>query len=98
MLSVIEMSGCEMISDISVKALGKNCPMIEILNLSCCKLISNESFVDAEIRPLFPNLISLDLSRCLNITDEAIHVVATDCDRLEVINLSSCEDITGNYQ
>eukprot|EP01114_Cavostelium_apophysatum_P016768 TRINITY_DN4835_c0_g1_i2.p1 TRINITY_DN4835_c0_g1~~TRINITY_DN4835_c0_g1_i2.p1 ORF type:complete len:1883 (+),score=577.61 TRINITY_DN4835_c0_g1_i2:264-5912(+) len=91
-LNVVELNGCELLTDFTVKNLLQHC-RLEHLVLTGSKNFTNESFV-AVSDGSYATLRILDLTRCLNVTDAAIKHLATKCDKLEVLNLSSCEDIT----
>jgi len=45
-------------------------------------------------RPIFPNLRSLDLARCLNITDDGLREIVKNFQHLERLDITSCEEIT----
>jgi len=44
-LITINLNGCELLTDESIKSLSKFCTQIQNLSISCCKNIKNEAFI-----------------------------------------------------
>jgi F-box-like/Leucine Rich repeat len=77
------------ITDYSVRLVAQHLPHIRILNLSCCRKITDHSiFTIAKSCPL---LTSLDVGET-RITDGAL--VPFTLTRIRLLNLNCCEDIT----
>ena len=45
MLESVNLSKCELITDVSVVALAGSCPLLKSVNLACCELITDVSVV-----------------------------------------------------
>jgi len=89
-LRQIEIVGCETISDLSVNSLAKSCKLLNSMNISFCKKIT----FNIQLEEQLMNLQTLDLSRCLSVTDEAIQKVVPFIPYLHTAILSSCEEIS----
>lgn len=69
-------------SIIGVKALVRNCPSLEVLDLSECKEIDDEC-VDV-ITSSLPRLTTLKLNRCDKISEKCFEILYKNCTQLKV--------------
>lgn len=65
-----------------VTALVKNCPSLEVLDLSECKEVDDEC-VDV-ITSSLPRLTTLKLNRCEKITEKCFEILYKNCTELKV--------------
>lgn len=63
---------------------------LRVLNLSTCNRISD---VSLRYHFRFPELKSLNISRCQQISSEGIEAFLSHCPSLEIMNLSECHNI-----
>jgi hypothetical protein len=65
-----------------IQALTKNCPSLEILDLSECKEVNDECV--REITSSLPRLKTLKLNRCEKITEKCLQILYDNCSELRV--------------
>jgi len=90
-LGALNLMDCTDVGDSALIALARSCRDIESLNVSGCS-VGDEGI--AELAVAAPNLVALDLSRCVGVTDEALVAVAAHCGSLECLWLQSCPALT----
>ena len=88
-LSFLKCNG--VIDEIIVKAC-KVCPILQKLNLSGCRNISNVSLICVSIE--CPELKELNLFNCTQLTDTGILSIADGCKNLTYLNIGWCDRIT----
>lgn len=87
-LKEINLSKCQQISIVGIKALVENCPSLEVLNLSECHNISDKC-IELIARKL-PRLTTLNISRCFQLTDFSLDYIALYCKRIRELNVLGC--------
>jgi len=90
-LRVILLAGCKSLTSKSLEALSRNCPNIEMLN------VSGSSVDDQGVRAIVTRcggIFSLTLSSCKAITDDALEDIATHTRVLQQLYVSYCSKIT----
>lgn len=103
-IEVLDLVACE-ITDRSVWAVSSSCASLRQLGLSNCRKITNAAFSgsvamvgssavpDVSFARMY-NLRSLDLTRCVSVSDAALQELARFCPELHALILHSCEEIT----
>jgi hypothetical protein len=88
-LKSLDLSGSDLVTDISVMELSKLTQLSE-LDLSFCNLITDRSL---EALGHLPHLRRLSLNACYSVTDAGLSALAK-ATSLEVLSLWSCEEVT----
>ena len=93
-LRVVDLSGCDRITDVCIVALAGSCPQLKRVNLGAggCKVFTNVSIV--ALARGCRQLKRVDLAHCTLLTDISITALAGNCAQLESVNLWSCQLIT----
>ena len=91
-LKEINLSKCQQISIVGIKALVENCPSLEILNLSECYNISDKCI--ELIATKLPRLTTLNISRCFQLTDFSLDYIALYCKRIRELNVLGCRNMS----
>lgn len=91
-LREINLSKCQQISFVGIKALVENCPALEIVNLSECHNISDKCI--ELIATKLPRLTNLDLCRCFQLTDYSLDYIAVNCRRIRELNVMGCRKMS----
>lgn len=91
-LREINLSKCQQISIVGIKALVENCPSLEILNLSECHNI-NDKCIELITNKL-PRLTHLNISRCFQLTDYSLDYIALNCKRIRELNVLGCRNMS----
>jgi len=66
-------------------------PNVRVLNLSWCKNLSDEVLLNGFTK--CPQLVSLDLARCGNVTGGAVHRLAQHSPAIHTFNLRGCQRV-----
>jgi Leucine Rich Repeat (LRR) protein len=88
-LTTLKLGLCTKIDDTGIQDLKKKCPHLTILDLSDTKVS------DAGLTSLPSSLISLDLPRAHQITNEGLLEIGGQCPHLKELSLKGCYSITG---
>ena len=80
------------ITDATLFALAKHCPLLEEVKLCCCSGITDVG-IEALVRSC-RRLRALDMSNCALITDRGVGILGSYGHQLERLNLSWCMNIT----
>lgn len=91
-LREINLSRCQQISMIGIKALVENCPSLEVVNLSECHNISDKCI--ELISSKLPRLTTLNISRCFQLTDYSLDYIALNCTRIRELNCLGCRNMS----
>lgn len=91
-LKELNLSKCQQISMVGIKALVENCPSLEILNLSECHNISDKCI--ELIATNLPRLTTLNISRCFQLTDYSLDYIALNCKRIRELNVLGCRNMS----
>eukprot|EP01114_Cavostelium_apophysatum_P008637 TRINITY_DN2126_c0_g1_i1.p1 TRINITY_DN2126_c0_g1~~TRINITY_DN2126_c0_g1_i1.p1 ORF type:complete len:1679 (-),score=453.03 TRINITY_DN2126_c0_g1_i1:53-5089(-) len=92
-LESAELADCDAVTDIAVQTLVRECPKLTSVAFNCCKSITDDAFQDIADGKL-PNLVHLDLTRCLSLNSQTLVRIAKKCPMLESICLASCEELS----
>jgi F-box and leucine-rich repeat protein 9 len=95
-LREINLSKCQQISIVGVKALVENCPALEIVNLAECHNISDKCI--ELISTKLPRLTTLNLQRCFQLTDYSLDYIALNCKRIRELNVLGCRNMSEEPQ
>ncbi|CAG0919100.1 unnamed protein product [Notodromas monacha] len=94
-LQILEVAGCNHLTDYGFQALTKNCHFLDKLDLEECVLITDQTL--SHLAAGCPRLERLSLSHCELVTDEGIKALGlADCssEHLIVLELDNCPLIT----
>ena len=93
-LRVVDLSGCDRITDVCIVALAGSCPQLKRVNLGAggCKVFTNVSIV--ALARGCPQLESVILKGCKLITDVSIVALARGCRQLKRVDLAHCTLLT----
>lgn len=89
----INLLDCFKVTDVTVFAVAKSCPNLEVLVIGGCCDITDES-LNAIVYSCGKNLRSLRLDRCEKLTDLSLKSVISNCENLEVLDIGSCDKVT----
>lgn len=81
-LKEINLSKCQQISIVGIKALVENCPSLEVIDLSECHNI-NDKCIELITRKLH-RLAKLNIQGCHQLTDFSLDYIALYCTRIKV--------------
>ena len=93
-LQLISLAGCSLITNKSLKGIGKHCPNLTSVNFSLCVKITNEG-IKAVARNC-PNLQVCNFAGILKLSEGSLVELATNCPGLLMLNITGCEAITPN--
>ncbi|XP_047334680.1 F-box protein At3g58530 [Impatiens glandulifera] len=91
-LELINLNGCQKISDKGIQAITAACP-----NLKLFSIYWNLRVTDQSIKLLVKSckrIVDLNLSGCKNITDKGMKIIADNYSNLEHLNLTRCIKLT----
>ncbi|KAL8459811.1 hypothetical protein ACS0TY_031650 [Phlomoides rotata] len=91
-LEVLNLNGCQKISDMGIEFITYNCPKLKVFSIYWNVRVS-----DLGIRNLVNNckfVIDLNLSGCKNVTDECMKLIAEIYQGLHVLNITRCIKLT----
>ncbi|KAL3080734.1 hypothetical protein niasHT_034684 [Heterodera trifolii] len=88
----LELAGCTNLTDSGFVQLSKTCHELERIDLEECLLITDSTLTNFNG---CPNLYSLSLSHCENLTDTGLaELCVAHRERLQVLELDNCPNIT----
>ncbi|KAJ8605811.1 hypothetical protein CTAYLR_000556 [Chrysophaeum taylorii] len=90
-IKVLNLGGCDDITDEAVEAIAAECGELEVLNVSYAKIS------DAALIAVASNCSKLEVLgalECKSLTDEALKAIAARCSDLRVLEVSGCYKIT----
>uniref|UniRef100_A0A0D6R2A9 F-box/LRR-repeat protein 15-like leucin rich repeat domain-containing protein n=1 Tax=Araucaria cunninghamii TaxID=56994 RepID=A0A0D6R2A9_ARACU len=93
LLKILKLSDCSKISSKTVVCLAEGSKRLEVLMVGGCRLVSDES-IQALAFGCSSSLINLQVEWCVNLSDESIISVLSQCLRLENLNIACCDKIT----
>ncbi|CAO1355698.1 unnamed protein product [Diamesa serratosioi] len=91
-LKEINLSKCQQISIVGIKALVENCPSLEVIDLSECHNI-NDKCIELITRKLH-RLTSLNIQGCHQLTDFSLDYISLYCRRIKDLNLLGCRNMS----
>lgn len=86
MVEHLDIRGCKQIRDLCIHHVMKNCPRLVKFSIANCPNITDGTL--AEIATYATQIRSLDVCGC-HVTDVGVKAIATCCQRLELLDLSS---------
>lgn len=89
----IKLLDCFKVTDVTVFAVAKSCPNLEVLVIGGCCDITDES-LNAIVYSCGKNLRSLRLDGCEKLTDLSLKSVISNCENLEALDIGSCDKVT----
>eukprot|EP01134_Creolimax_fragrantissima_P001297 CFRG1297T1 len=92
-LRTIQLSYCKNLTDVTLNYILARCRRLQHLNLHRCSSISKEGMKMFQQHPAH-QMLTLNLSDCFEIDDEALQWVMDGCRILEEITLSFCSQLT----
>jgi len=90
-LEVLNMMDCAAISNAGCIEIARHCPHLKSLNVSGCGITDQGV---TELAQCCAGLVTVDLSRCTQITDTVLRVLSSQCQLLECLWLQSCSAIS----
>jgi len=90
-LQTINLSFCINITADGVKTLVQNCPTLTTISLSHCTIGDPALIL---IATHLPNIKSLALSGCTNISDTGVSKIASKCQELQHLDVSHCKTLS----
>jgi hypothetical protein len=87
----INLSFCVNITAEGVKTIAQNCTTLTTLSLSHCTIGDSALLC---IASSLPNIKSLALTGCNNITDTGVSKIASKCQELQYLDISHCKSLT----
>ncbi|CAH9105656.1 unnamed protein product [Cuscuta epithymum] len=91
-LEILNLNGCQKISDKGIEAITSICPKLKGLSIYW-----NIRVTDAGIMHLVRNcklVVDLNLSGCKTITDQTLHLIADTYQNMESLNITRCIKLT----
>ncbi|PIN07811.1 hypothetical protein CDL12_19630 [Handroanthus impetiginosus] len=91
-LEILNMNGCQKISDMGIEFITSCCPKLKAFSIYWNVRVS-----DLGIKNLVKNcklVIDLNLSGCKNVTDESLKLIAENYQGLQQLNLTRCVKLT----
>ncbi|KAK4489682.1 hypothetical protein RD792_000315 [Penstemon davidsonii] len=91
-LEVLNLNGCQKISDVGIDFITYNCPKLKVFSIYWNIRVS-----DVGVKNLVKNcklVIDLNLSGCKNVTDESLKLIAENYQGLQLLNLTRCIKLT----
>jgi Leucine-rich repeat (LRR) protein len=85
----INLAGCRLVTDETLRAIALHCKSLKAIIVAFCR----DELTDSGLVNLVEScqqLKSIDVSDCVNLTDDTIHAVARHCKSLESINVRGC--------
>ncbi|CAL5223987.1 g6599 [Coccomyxa viridis] len=90
-LKDVDLSGCQLVTDLGIRALTSSCRNLESVNVSSCYELSDAAF---ESLGTCSGLRSLDACGCEQLTDAGLQALAQGARDLRKVNLGWCEGVT----
>ena len=92
-LTEVQLRACQFVEDRVLQSLATHCPMLRILNVSLCTLVTNGGVSALSV---CTHLFCIDLSHNDRITDEGLQAISQYSSRqiITELNLSNCNQIT----
>ena len=91
-LTSLDLSDCDLVSDVGLWAIARHCSAIKHLTLSGCHQITNVGL--RSISLACSNVISLNFNNCHLLDDIGLTVLATGAWKLESLQLQNCTGLT----
>ncbi|GFQ02210.1 F-box/LRR-repeat protein 4 [Phtheirospermum japonicum] len=92
-LVTLKLLDCYKIGDVAILSLAQHCKNLEMLVIGGCRDVTDES-----IRTLASaccrGLKNLRMDWCLNVSDNSLECVFGLCEKLEVVDVGCCEEVT----
>lgn len=88
----LDLTGCDLVSDVGLWAIARHCPDLEHLILSGCSQITNVGLRSLSLA--CSNITALDFNRCHLLDDMGLTVLATGSWKLQRLYLQHCTGLT----
>ncbi|KAK9448880.1 uncharacterized protein V1518DRAFT_416577 [Limtongia smithiae] len=92
-LQELDVSFCCALSDVSVEVLALGCAQLRALNLAFC----GSAVSDASLRAValhLQELRQLSVRGCVRVTAAGVDAVGAGCEKLELLDISQCKNVT----
>ncbi|KAJ4812083.1 F-box/LRR-repeat protein 2 [Rhynchospora pubera] len=89
----VKLLDCSKVTDVTVFALAKSCPNLEVLVIGGCSDVTDES-LRAVISSCGKNIRSLRLNSCEKLTDLSLNSVISNCENLVALDIGCCDKVT----
>ncbi|KAK3039836.1 hypothetical protein RJ639_028229 [Escallonia herrerae] len=91
-LRILNFRLCRTLSDESVMAIAKGCPLLQEWNLALCHEIRESGWESIGLN--CHNLERLHVNRCRNLCDRGLQAVRDGCKRLSILYITRCRRIS----
>lgn len=91
-LKILDMRLCRTVSDNSVVAIAKGCPLLEEWNLALCHEVRLPGWT--AVGSYCQNLKTLHVNRCRNLCDGGLQALREGCKNLSILYLNGCGRLT----
>ncbi|RDY06662.1 F-box/LRR-repeat protein 12, partial [Mucuna pruriens] len=91
-LKVLNFRLCRTVSDTSIVAIAKGCPLLEEWNLALCHEVTLPGWQAVGLH--CHNLKRLHVNRCRNLSDNALQALREGCKKLSILYLNGCVRLT----
>jgi hypothetical protein len=88
----INLAGCCFVTDVTVRAIARNCRSLESIDVGKCKLLTDGGLMD--LAKSCHDLKLINFISCDNLTDKTIRAIARNCKSLESINVRTSNLLT----
>eukprot|EP00698_Gefionella_okellyi_P012859 TRINITY_DN3496_c0_g1_i1.p1 TRINITY_DN3496_c0_g1~~TRINITY_DN3496_c0_g1_i1.p1 ORF type:complete len:627 (+),score=97.22 TRINITY_DN3496_c0_g1_i1:1339-3219(+) len=90
-LTLLNLSGCDMLTDAALDAMGKHCPRLCNLSVERCEITDRGV---CSLTSSCLHLTALDISYCRDVTDSSLFCIGAYCRELETLRIAHCELVT----
>ncbi|KAK7292763.1 hypothetical protein RJT34_15616 [Clitoria ternatea] len=87
-LKILNFRLCRTVSDASIVAIAKGCPLLEEWNLALCHEVRISGWQAVGV--YCQNLKRLHVNRCRNLSDNGLHALREGCKNLSILYLNDC--------
>lgn len=91
-LQGINLTGCELVSDEGIAAVGAYCPLLRRVKLSGLSLLTDKSI--SALAEGCPMILEIDLHNCNLLTDVSIRLIWANLVHMREMRLSQCTQLT----
>ncbi|CAH3148035.1 unnamed protein product [Pocillopora meandrina] len=92
-LEHLNLCGCNKITDTSLQLIAHNCKFLQSLNLSNTKVTDN-GILCLTSGKCQHSIKEVQLSHCVNISDDSIEALLTCCPRINILIFDGCPNVT----
>ncbi|KAL2336122.1 hypothetical protein Fmac_010568 [Flemingia macrophylla] len=91
-LKILDMRLCRTVSETSIVAITKGCPLLEEWNLALCHEVRLPGW--RAVGLYCKNLNTLHVNRCRNLCDDGLQALRDGCKNLSILYLNGCPRVT----